>query len=30
MADTITGYQDHTVYALPLDILQDVMKQYRH
>jgi D-aminopeptidase len=30
MAETTTGYHDHTVYALPLDKLQDVMKKYGH
>jgi D-aminopeptidase len=30
MAETMTGYQGHTVYALPLDELQEVMKKYRH
>ncbi len=30
MAETMTGYQGHTVHALPLDQLQDVMKKYRH
>jgi D-aminopeptidase len=28
MAETTTGYQGRTVYALPLDRLQDVMKKY--
>jgi D-aminopeptidase len=27
-AETMTGYQGHTVHALPLDQLQDVMKKY--
>ena len=30
MAETMTGHQGHTVYALPLDELQKVMKKYRH
>ena len=28
MAETTTGYQGHTVHALPLEQLQDVMKKY--
>jgi len=28
-AETMTGYQSHTAYALPLDELQRVMKKYR-
>jgi D-aminopeptidase len=28
VAETMTGYQGHTVHALPLDQLQDVMKKY--
>lgn len=27
-AETMTGYQSHTVHALPLDKLQDAMKKY--
>ena len=27
-AETMTGYQGHTAYALPLDELQRVMKKY--
>jgi D-aminopeptidase len=30
MAETMTGHQGHTVYALPLDELQKVMKKYGH
>jgi D-aminopeptidase len=29
-AETMTGYQGHMVYALPLDKLQEVMQNYRH
>jgi D-aminopeptidase len=29
MADTMTGKNDRTVYALPLDLLQHVMRRYR-
>jgi D-aminopeptidase len=28
-AETMTGYQGHTVHALPLDKLQEMMKKYR-
>jgi len=28
-AETMTGYQGHTVYAIPLDLLQQVIKRYR-
>ncbi len=28
-AETMTGYQGHTAYALPLDELQKVMAKYR-
>jgi D-aminopeptidase len=28
MAETMTGYEGHTVHALPLDQLQDVMRRY--
>ncbi len=28
-AETMTGWQDHTAYALPLDDLQHIMKKYR-
>jgi len=28
-AETMTGYQGHTAYALPLDELQAVMAKYR-
>jgi D-aminopeptidase len=30
MAETMTGYQGHTVYALPPEKLLDVMKKYGH
>jgi D-aminopeptidase len=30
MADTMTGFEGHTVHALPLDRLQEVMRKYRH
>lgn len=28
-AETMTGWQDHTAYALPLDTLQHIMSKYR-
>jgi len=30
MAEPTTGFQGHTVHALPLDKLQEVMQHYRH
>jgi D-aminopeptidase len=29
MAETMTGRDGHTVHALPLDILQNVMRRHR-
>jgi D-aminopeptidase len=29
MAETMTGYQDRTAYAIPLDRLQEVVERYR-
>jgi D-aminopeptidase len=29
MAETMTGRDNRTIWALPLDLLQDVMRRYR-
>ena len=29
MAETMTGRDNRTIHALPLDLLQDVIKKYR-